>query len=72
MNPLVVTNQIFIHAPIESVWDALVNQKTKIYMFSCETISDWNIGSALLWEGEHEGNKMVFVKGYILGPAISQ
>ncbi len=67
MNPLVVTNQIFIHAPIESVWDTLVNpQKTKIYMFGCETISDWNIGSALLWEGEHEGNKMVFVKGYIL------
>jgi len=35
-------------------------------MFGCETISDWNIGSSLLWEGEHEGNKMVFVKGYIL------
>ena len=35
-------------------------------MFSCETITDWKIGSNLLWEGSYEGQKMVFVKGKVL------
>ncbi|WP_419800917.1 SRPBCC domain-containing protein [Mucilaginibacter sp.] len=65
--PKVVKNTIAINAPAAVVWDALVNpQKTKIYMFGCETVSDWNAGSELLWRGSHEGREMVFVKGKIL------
>jgi uncharacterized protein YndB with AHSA1/START domain len=49
------------------VWDALVNpEKTKQYMFGCETVSDWQTGSPLFWKGVYEGNEMVFVKGYVL------
>lgn len=63
----VVKNTIEINADAAKVWDALTNpQKTKIYMFGCETVSDWNAGSDLLWRGNYEGKEMVFVKGKIL------
>ena len=63
---MIVQNTITINAPIDAVWDMLVNpEKTRIYMYGCETISDWAIGSPLLWQGEYEGEKMVFVKGFI-------
>jgi len=36
------------------VWDALTNPSmTKQYMFGCETVSDWETGSELLWQGEY-------------------
>lgn len=67
MQPLNIVNQIEIKAPASMVWDALTNPAmTKQYMFGCETISDWEIGSALLWQGEYDGKKMVFVKGHIV------
>lgn len=67
MYPLNIVNQIEIKAPASTVWDALTNpEMTKQYMFGCETISDWEIGSSLLWQGEYEGKKMVFVKGHIV------
>ncbi len=65
--PLFIKNTIAINAPIEKVWDALVNPvQTRKYMFGCETVSDWKPGSDLLWSGEYEGKKMVFVKGTIV------
>ncbi len=67
MEKLVVKSTITINVPSSQVWDVLTNpEKTKIYMFGCETVSDWNVGSELLWEGEYEGKKMVFVKGKIV------
>lgn len=66
-NPLIVENSITINAPASKVWDALVNpEQTKKYMFGCETVSDWQVGSPLLWKGVYEGNEMVFVKGDIV------
>lgn len=66
-SPLIITNSIAIHAAPEQVWDALVNPaKTKMYMFGCETVSDWVVGSPLLWHGVYEGQEMVFVKGNIV------
>ena len=66
-NPLIVKNTIIINAPVSKVWDALVNpEQTKKYMFGCETVSDWQPGSPLLWRGNHEGKEMVFVKGNIV------
>ena len=65
--PLVVVSAISIDAPLTQVWDALVNPaKTKLYMFGCETVSDWNPGSDLLWRGTYEGKQMDFVKGKIV------
>jgi uncharacterized protein YndB with AHSA1/START domain len=65
--PLFVKNEITISAPAAKVWDALVNPElTKQYMFGCETVSDWKIGSSLEWKGLYEGADMVFVKGEIL------
>ena len=64
---LFIENTITIQAPISKVWDALVNPaQTKKYMFGCETVSDWKVGSPLLWRGNYEGREMVFVKGDIL------
>ena len=64
---LIVKNSIAINAPAAKVWDALINpEKTKEYMFGCETVSDWNVGSELLWRGQYEGKEMVFVKGEIV------
>lgn len=67
MEQLIVRSVIKIDASAAQVWDALVNpEKTKIYMFGCETVSDWEVGSSLLWKGSYEGKEMVFVKGNIL------
>ncbi|MCE7064725.1 SRPBCC domain-containing protein [Dyadobacter sp. CY326] len=63
----IIRNSITIDAPASEVWDALVNpEKTKQYMFGCETVSDWKVGSELLWQGEYEGKNMVHVKGEIV------
>ena len=65
-NPLLVKSEILINATAEKVWDVLTNPaQTKKYMFGCETVSDWKVGSELLWKGEWEGKAMVFVKGII-------
>jgi uncharacterized protein YndB with AHSA1/START domain len=67
MPPLIIKNSISIDAPASRVWDALVNPaQTKKYMFGCEAISDWKIGSPLIWRGVYEGNEMIFVKGNIV------
>ena len=63
---LIIENIITINAPAAKVWDALTNpEQTKKYMFGCETVSDWKIGSPLLWKGHYEGQDMIFVKGHI-------
>jgi len=66
-DPLLVKNTISIKASPIEIWDALVNpEQTKKYMFGCETVSDWKVGSELLWKGSYEGQDMVFVKGNIV------
>lgn len=65
--PLIISNTVQIDASRAKIWNALVNpHETKKYMFGCEALSDWEIGSPLLWQGTHDGKAMVFVKGTIL------
>ena len=65
--PLFIKNSISINAGAKKVWDALTDpEQTKKYMFGCEAISDWKIGSPLLWKGMYEGKEVVFVKGSIV------
>ncbi|MDX5513576.1 MAG: SRPBCC domain-containing protein [Hymenobacteraceae bacterium] len=67
MEKLEVKNTIKINAPAATVWDILTNpEQTKKYMFGCETVSDWNAGSPLLWKMMYEGKEMIPVKGTIL------
>ena len=66
-NPLFVKNSITISAPAVKVWDVLTNpMQTKKYMFGCEAVSDWKVGSPLLWRAHYEGKEVVFVKGKVV------
>ncbi|MGL6269133.1 MAG: SRPBCC domain-containing protein, partial [Chitinophagaceae bacterium] len=67
MEKRIVENHVTINGTLVQVWDMLTNPaKTKLYMFGCETVSDWKQGSELLWRGNYEGKEMVFVKGFVL------
>lgn len=67
MSELLIKNTITINAPATKVWEVLCKPEfTKIYMFGCETVSEWTVGSELLWRAHYEGKDMVFVKGHIL------
>jgi uncharacterized protein YndB with AHSA1/START domain len=64
---LTIENTITINAPASKVWNALTNPtETKKYMFGCEALSTWKVGSPLLWQAHYEGNDVVFVKGSIV------
>ena len=57
---------VFINAPVEKVWDALVNPELiKKYLFGTTAISDWQEGSSLVFKGEWNG-KEYLDKGTIL------
>jgi uncharacterized protein YndB with AHSA1/START domain len=65
--PLIIQNEILIHAPAWRVWDALINPQITIqYMFGCVPVTDWKEGSSLLWRGSYEGKEMDFVKGQVI------
>ena len=64
---MIVRNATTINAGCAKVWDTLTNpEQTKKYMFGCETVSDWKIGSPLLWKGVWVGKEMVAVNGYFV------
>jgi uncharacterized protein YndB with AHSA1/START domain len=63
---LVAKASISIVAPIEAVWDALVDPVAiQQYMFGAKVISDWQEGSPIVWQGVWEG-KPYEDKGVIL------
>ena len=55
---LQVDKSIEIHASAQKVWDALTNpDKIKIYLFGTETITDWKVGSSIIFEGNYQGHQ---------------
>ena len=63
---LEVRNSISIKADPKEVWDWLVNtMKTKLYMFGCEAVSTWEIGSQLDWQMVHAGESLIPVTGFV-------
>ena len=55
-----------INAPASKIWQALVNPEIiKQYLFNTEVISDWKVGSPIIYRGEWEG-KPFEDKGKIL------
>jgi uncharacterized protein YndB with AHSA1/START domain len=63
---LKVKKVVVIHAGPDAVWSALTDKETiKKYFFGTEAISDWKVGSSLIFQGEWEG-KTFQDKGNIL------
>jgi uncharacterized protein YndB with AHSA1/START domain len=63
---LVARASTTIDAPVDRVWDALVNPKIiKQYMFGTNVTSDWKEGSPIVFKGEWQG-KSYEDKGVIL------
>ena len=64
--PLAATKSIVIDATAQRVWEALTDPaQIKQYMWGAEAISDWKLGSSLIYRGEWEG-KSYEDKGTIL------
>ncbi len=63
---LIVRKTLEIEAITSVVWEALTNsEKLKKTMFGCEVITNWKIGSQILFKGSWEGNEFID-KGTIL------
>ena len=57
MANLTLKTSIEINAPAARVWEALTNPAiVKQYFFGTNVKTDWKKGSAILWEGEWDGN----------------
>jgi uncharacterized protein YndB with AHSA1/START domain len=53
---LIAKALIRINAPSEKVWNALVDPAAiKQYMFGTQVVSDWQVGSTIIWKGEWQG-----------------
>ncbi|ELR71604.1 hypothetical protein C900_02519 [Fulvivirga imtechensis AK7] len=65
-NELIVKGEIIIDAEPGKVWNTLTSpERTKQYMFGCEVLSDWKVGSPVLWKGVFDGKEIVAVKGEV-------
>jgi uncharacterized protein YndB with AHSA1/START domain len=63
---LVVNRSTKINADKSQVWEALVNpEKIKQYLFGTDTVSDWKVGSPIIFQGEWQGQAYID-KGTIL------
>ena len=51
-NDLEVTGSIDVNADVAKVWDGLTNPEIiKEYLFGTETITDWKVGSEIIFQG---------------------
>ena len=55
---LIASKSIEINTKAENVWSTLTNpEKIKTYLFGTETITDWKVGSPIIFQGEYEGHQ---------------
>lgn len=55
---LIVSESININAAPSKVWEALTNPEIiKKYLFGTETITDWKVGSEIIFQGAYGDNK---------------
>ena len=65
-NKLTARASTLINAPVSKVWQALVNPEIiKQYLFDTDVITDWKVGSPIIYKGEWNG-KAFEDKGKIL------
>ena len=63
---LIAKASVTIHAPRARVWQALTDpEMIRQYFYDTEVITDWKVGSPIVWKGEWEG-KPYEDKGKIL------
>ena len=63
---LIAKATVTINAPAAQVWEALTNPKLiKQYLFGADVISDWKVGSPIIYKGVYEG-KAYEDKGSVL------
>jgi len=63
---LVVEKSVKLNADISKVWEALTNPEiTNKYFFNCEAISDWQVGSPIIFKFTSDGKEVIPVKGVI-------
>lgn len=59
-NKLKCEKKVMIHAPVPDVWKALTTSSiVEKYFFGNTAISDWNVGSSLIFKGDLEGKEYV-------------
>lgn len=50
------TYQTTVNSPVSKVWDALTNPRiVKEYFFGSDLVTDWKVGSPVIFQGEYEG-----------------
>ncbi len=55
---LIVSSSIEINTEPSKIWEALINPEIiKEYLFGTKTITDWKIGSGIIFQGEYQGQK---------------
>jgi uncharacterized protein YndB with AHSA1/START domain len=55
---LQVSESIVINTDIARVWEVLTNPDIiKEYLFGTETLTDWKVGSDIVFQGEYQGHK---------------
>ncbi len=65
-NTRIARATVTIHAPAAKVWDGLTNPGLiKQYLFGAEIITDWKVGSPIVYKGEYQG-KAYEDKGKVL------
>ncbi|MVM32635.1 SRPBCC domain-containing protein [Spirosoma sp. HMF4905] len=65
-NDLIVSESVDINASPSKVWDVLTTPDLiKEYLFGTETVTDWKIGSEIIFQGEY-GDQTYRDKGVIL------
>jgi uncharacterized protein YndB with AHSA1/START domain len=57
-NDLLVSESIIINTTPSKVWHGLITPEIiKEYLFGTETVTDWKVGSEIIFQGEYEGHK---------------
>ena len=67
MSPnLIISKSIDINSDPSAVWDVLINpEKITQYFIGAETLTDWQIGSGIVFIHNYEGQELIN-KGVIL------
>ena len=51
-NDLIVSKSIIVNANNDKVWKALTNPEIiKEYLYGTETLTDWKVGSEIIFQG---------------------
>jgi uncharacterized protein YndB with AHSA1/START domain len=51
-----IIRKVMLNVTPEKVWHSLTTpSETKKFMFNCEALSDWKVGSDIRWRGNYQG-----------------